>query len=61
MAGPRAAMEARVRGGAGAGALLWDVRRYVVGLRQTVKTLAAKRCRMVLMAPNIEKICSEGV
>ena len=54
-------MEARVRGGAGAGALLWDVRRYLVGLRQTVKTLAAKRCRMVLMAPNIEKICSEGV
>uniref|UniRef100_A0A7S4FZA7 Ribosomal protein eL8/eL30/eS12/Gadd45 domain-containing protein n=1 Tax=Eutreptiella gymnastica TaxID=73025 RepID=A0A7S4FZA7_9EUGL len=35
-------------------------KRYLVGLRQTVKTLAAKRCRMVLMAPNIEKICSEG-
>jgi len=34
--------------------------RYVVGLRQTMKQLASKRCKMVIMAPNIEKISSEG-
>eukprot|EP00667_Euglena_gracilis_P027774 EG_transcript_34667 len=36
------------------------LRRYVVGLRQAAKGLAARRCRMVLLAPNVEKAEASG-
>lgn len=35
-------------------------RRYVVGLRQAVKSLLARRSKMVLLAPNVEKVELDG-
>eukprot|EP01012_Entosiphon_sulcatum_P008206 TRINITY_DN14373_c0_g1_i1.p1 TRINITY_DN14373_c0_g1~~TRINITY_DN14373_c0_g1_i1.p1 ORF type:complete len:618 (-),score=120.14 TRINITY_DN14373_c0_g1_i1:25-1857(-) len=39
---------------------LRKLKRYVNGIRQTQKGLLARRVKMVLIAPNIEKIVTEG-